>query len=320
MQTAGYARQMNFQYRRAEVTKRPFCLKEWDFYQVALDNYVLQITVGHVSYVANFSVTLFSLDGKVRYTASFLRPLVGRRLPMPEHPENPQVLSIHGKNYEFAFTVTGQERHLKVQAQAECGPICVDLILPLRTTDEKMVIATPFDRPDQFYLNYKTHYYNLRGIVQFGSLKVEVKSQHTALLDWGRGVWPFHQEWFWSCGSCWIGENRFGINLGWGFGNTEKATENMFFWNGKAIKLGRLQVERNEKDYLKPWRFVDETGLLDLTMTPVYDNDTQTKMAFVNNRCHQIFGRFNGTVILPDGTTQIVENLLAFCEHAVNNW
>ena len=79
-------------------------------------------------------------------------------------------------------------------------------------------------------------------------------------------------------------------------------------------------VDRDLQNYMAPWTFTDTTGKFQMQMTPVYDNFTQTKFGFVNNKCHQVFGEFNGFVILPTGEKIKINNLLAFCEHAVNQW
>jgi hypothetical protein len=94
----------------------------------------------------------------------------------------------------------------------------------------------------------------------------------------------------------------------------------MFFWQGRAYKIGRIKLERRADDYMAPWVFTDEDGLFNFVMTPFYDNYTGLKLAFINNHCHQVFGWFNGTVRLPEGEIIEVENLQAFCEHAKNQW
>ena len=55
-------------------------------------------------------------------------------------------------------------------------------------------------------------------------------------------------------------------------------------------------------------------------MTPTFDRTTKTKVLFINNVCHQVFGRFDGFAVLDDGTRLEVNELNAFAEHAVNNW
>lgn len=320
LREAGYARQMLFRFNRGQVSAKPFGLKEWDFYQVALGSWVLQLTIGHVSYVANYAATLLSLETGERHVFSKMQPFVMRTLPMPLHPNEPHKLHVKGKNYFMEYVAERERRTLRLVSEEKGAPVDIEITLPHIPGDEAMVIATPFDKPGQFYLNCKEHFYGVTGHVRFGDREVFATGEETALLDWGRGVWPFHQEWFWGCGSGLINGGRFGFNIGWGFGDLSKASENMFFWNGKAYKLGHLTVERDPENYMSPWRFVSDDGLFDMTMTPVFDNDTKTKLLFVDNRCHQVHGRFSGRATLPDGEVIQVENLLAFCEHAVNNW
>lgn len=50
LKTAGYSTHMNFIYDGKTVKSRR--LKEWDFYQILFGDYVLQFTMGHVSYAA----------------------------------------------------------------------------------------------------------------------------------------------------------------------------------------------------------------------------------------------------------------------------
>jgi hypothetical protein len=311
---------MLYLYNREQVAGRLFGLKEWDFYQLALGEWVLQMTIGHVSYIASFSANLFSVKTGERHSFSRLRPFPLRGMPMPLHPDQPHRLCAEGKGFSLSFEAEEGRRMLRLSAMDGGEPVNIEMTLPHTAGDEAMVIVTPFKKSGQFYLNCKEHFYGVTGHARFGTRLVEAHGEETALLDWGRGVWPFHQEWFWGCGAGYADGGRFGFNLGWGFGNLTNATENMFFWNGKAYKLGTLSVERDEGNYMAPWHFVSDDGRFDLTMTPIYNNDTKTKFVFVNNRCHQVFGSFNGTATLPDGRIIRVKELLAFCEHAVNNW
>ena len=313
----GFATHMLFEYEKRRVKGFPFRLKEWDFYQFSLGDWVLQMTIGHVSYVTQISANLFSLvDGK-RYEFSRMYPFQRKELDFSADPELPGRLEIAGTDYRMRFDTYADHKRLRLK---EKDRVDIDLYLPWDPSEEKMVIATPFEKQNQFYLNCKEHYYGVKGHVRFEDVTVRADDHQTGLLDWGRGVWPFHQEWFWGCGADWQAGGRFGFNIGWGFGDTSHATENMFFWNGQAHKLGDLQVDRDPENHVAPWRFHTQDGLFDLTMTPVFDNYTETKLAFVNNNCHQVFGRFQGQAVLEDGTVLEIKDMLAFCEHAVNNW
>jgi hypothetical protein len=319
----GYATKMNYRFNRNAVKAHFFALKEWDFYQVDGGDWVLQLTIGHVSYVASFSATLFNVRSGERATVSRMRALPLRNMPMPLNPEQPYHLEAKAKDFFISYDVTHDKRVLSVKAQdKKTGIVDVNIELANDVENEKMVIATPFVKPKQFYLNYKENYYRVSGQAVFGKLKADFDSQYTALLDWGRGVWPFKHQWFWGNGTGLAEDGkRFGFNIGWGFGDTSNATENMFFYEGKAYKLGVMQAELDENDYMRPWRFKTDDGLFDFTMTPVYDRYSENNVAsIVKTACHQIFGMFNGTAILPGGRQIKVKNFLAFCEHAKNRW
>ena len=317
----GFARHMVFDYDRAQIKAGPFALKEWDFYQIAAGDYVLQMTIGHVSYVASYSATIFNTQTGERQSFSRMKPFPLRSMPMPENPEQPNVLDVQGKDFSMHFETTAECRHLTLNGHDPVlGEVFADVALPCSPENEKMVIATPFQKPRQFYLNCKENYYEASGSVRIGGIQATLRPGDTALLDWGRGVWPYRHEWFWGNGAANINGGRFGFNIGWGFGDTKNATENMFFWNGRAYKLGALRVERDARNYMAPWHLQDEDGKFDFVMTPVYDNFTQTKLGPVHTQCHQVFGHYSGTALLPEGEKLEICELLAFCEHAQNRW
>lgn len=317
----GYATKMLYNYNKENIKAHPFALKEWDFYQIYCGDYILKMTIGNISYIANFSAELFNVTTKESYSFSRMKPLPLKSIVLPNDPEQPSLIRVEGKDYTMSFEVQKTHRQLKLTAKDDkIGAINIDIVLNNDITNEKMVIATPFAKKTKFYLNCKENYFGGKGIIAFGQRRIELDENSTAVLDWGRGVWPFSQEWFWGNGSAIIEGDHFGFNIGWGFGDLKSASENMFFWNGKAYKLGRLHTEIDTTDYMKPWKFRDEEGKFQFVMTPIYDQVTDTKVAFIQMYCHQLFGSFDGFVMLPDGKKVIINNLLAFCEHAKNRW
>ena len=317
----GYARHAVFDYDRKRLRSSPFALKEWDFYQIADDRHVLQMTVGHVSYVGSVSATLFDLVTGERASVGRMEPLVFQRIPMEPDPEAPHVLAYERDGLCMRFAAFSDHRALTLRSDGRDGHAEVSVRLcNCAPEKDKMVIATPFDRPRQFYLNYKECCYTAAGTARFGDTVVTFGENAYALLDSGRGVWPFRHEWVWGSGSTTVDGRPFGFNIGWGFGDTAAATENMFFYDNRAYKLGRVTAMPIGEGYLAKTRYTDADGRFDLTAEPVFDNDTHTKALFVDNRCHQVWGRFSGRVRLDGGETLTVPPFTAFVEHAVNRW
>ena len=60
----------------------------------------------------------------------------------------------------------------------------------------------------------------------------------------------------------------FGFNIGYGFGSTSAATENILFYDGKAHKLDDVTFHIPADDYCKPWTFSSSDGGLRWTLSP----------------------------------------------------
>ncbi|MEG1706540.1 MAG: DUF2804 domain-containing protein, partial [Clostridia bacterium] len=318
---AGYSTHAVFEYDAKKIKANKLRIKEWDFYQISNSEWCLQMTIGHVSYCSSINCSLFNIYTGERYEIGKLKAFPMLSMGMENSAEKDYTLSVADKSFIMNFTVTNKGRHLYLKASNDkYAKVEVDLMLDNDYSRDKMVIATPFEENKHFFYNYKENCYAVEGYARFDS-KIVYLSDAFGLLDWGRGVWPFAHSWIWGNGSTKLSDGKmFGFNIGWGFGNTEKATENMVFYDYKASKLGDITLTRNEENLLEPWTFVESSGRMRLTMQPIFDNFTQTKILFVNNKCHQVFGKFSGFVILDDGKVIEVDNMTAFCENANNHW
>lgn len=188
-----------------------------------------------------------------------------------------------------------------------------------------MVICTPFDKPGHFYFNQKINCLRARGAVTLGDRTYRFDREDSfAVLDWGRGVWTYHNTWYWGSASGLVEGVPFGFNLGYGFGDTRAATENVLFYGGKAHKLGyvifHIPLDRGKPDFLAPWTIHDDEGRLELTFQPVMDRASCTDAKVIKSDQHQIFGRFTGTAVLDDGRTVELENFFGFAEKVENKW
>lgn len=304
-------------YDRDAIKAPPWRIKEWDFYQVTDGSVCLQLTIGHAAYAGMVSAMLFDFQKKqmLAEKSQFLI-LPFNSLHMPENTERDHTLAYNKAGILMRFESIGDKRLLA----CSWSDFSAELTLT-RKNPRSIVVNIPFDEsPRAFYYNHKINCMTADGAVRYGGGEYRFAPDSAfGLLDWGRGVWPFHNEWYWSNGTGIVAGELFGFNLGCGFGNTSIATENTLFYRGEAHKLGAVRFELGS-GYMEPWRLHDEEGRLDLTLTPVFDRTTCTKVVWVNNCCHQMFGPFSGKAVLDDGTELKVENLISFAEHAVNNW
>ena len=180
---------------------------------------------------------------------------------------------------------------------------------------EKIVLTTPFDNPKHWYLNYKENCFIVNGYVRIEDVAYQIKNGF-GLMDWGRGVWPYSHEWTWGNGGTTVDGKNFGFNIGWGFGNADAATENAFFYDNVMYKLGEVQETKVGDIY----HYTDTDKRFVFNVEPIFDNFTKLNVLWIHNKCHQIFGKWTGHVVLDDGTKLKIPPFVAFCEHAQNKW
>jgi hypothetical protein len=302
-------------------------IKEWDYYLISDGRRALALTISDNSYMGLESVSWIDLEKPEETTKSeiILMPMGKLNLPSSSISGN---VSFHNKNLNMIFGNNGQKRHLRVNYKdfKDGKTLTADLILD-DVPEDSMVIATPYkEDPKAFYYNQKINCLRAQGYVSIGNdgYRFEADSAF-GVLDWGRGVWTYSNTWYWSSASGMQNGKHFGFNLGYGFGDTSNASENMVFVDGKAHKLSQVTFnipfkEDGSEDFMKPWTFTSDDGRLNLDFEPVIDRAALIDLKLIRSDQHQVFGRFSGTVILDDGSPFEIKNLPGFAEKVANKW
>ena len=163
------------------------------------------------------------------------------------------------------------------------------------------------------------------GTVEFDGVTYEFKpNESMAVLDWGRGVWTYKNTWYWGSLSTYLEGVPFGFNIGYGFGDTSAASENMLFYKNKAHKLSQvtfnIPVKDGKDDFLSPWTFTSDDGRFELKFKPIMDRASCTDVGIICSDQHQVFGLFTGEIILDDGTKLHLDDCLGFAEKVMNKW
>lgn len=322
----GYATVPLLKYRRKDVAKKSR-LKEWDYYLIINKEYALALTVAKSLNLVLINVTLIHLKSKTIKAKTSVKITSARSFRMPESSCRGDVI-IKKKNINLAFRLEDNIRILLLNHKDFRGQSDLDLSLVLyNEPKDSMVIGTPFkeDKRD-FYYNRKIVGMRVSGYVRYQN-HTELFSPVSSfgILDWGRGVWPYKTTWYWSAGQSMINGRIFGFNLGYGFGDTSTATENMLFYDGIAHKLTDVtfHIPKDKKagyDYLKPWTITSSDHRIEMIFVPMLDRSTNLSAVVLSTNQHQVFGYFSGTAILDDGTMLHIKDLLGFAERVVNRW
>jgi len=195
-----------------------------------------------------------------------------------------------------------------------------------KMNDDSMVIATPYKESKvHFYYNQKINCMPASGKVEFDTKEYIFDEKNSfGTLDWGRGVWTYKNTWYWGSASGLYEGKRFGFNIGYGFGDTSNASENMLFYEGKGHKLSQVTFNIPQKDgkddFLSPWTFTSDDGRFEMDFVPVMDRAANTDFIILGSNQHQVFGRFSGKAILDDGRIIEIKDFLGFAEKVANKW
>lgn len=321
----GYATKPLLKYRRKDVARKSR-LKEWDYYLIYNDKYAVALTVGKSKCIVLISASLIDFTTKKITGKTTVKLLSNRKFSMPESSETGDITIKDKKIYvSFRNNKCNRELYLLMKDVLDKNNLEISLTLSQEPCDS-MVIATPFKQSDKmFYYNRKIIGMLASGQAKLGNQTFTFSNNNSyGLLDWGRGVWPYHTTWYWSAAQGRICGYRFGFNLGYGFGDTTAATENMLFYKGIASKLENVtfHIPKTKKgyQYLKPWKITSSDNRVELVFNPIIDRNVNLSAIILSTNQHQVFGTFSGYAMLDDGTILLLNDFVGFAERVENRW
>ncbi len=323
---SGFAFDLVREYRRSEIKAGKGRIKEWDYYYIGNDEYGIALTVADNSYMAMASISFIDLKNKKEITKSKIKWFTYGKLCLPRSSKIGDVV-YENKNYSMEFLKQEDKRKLICAMKKFRGNDDFYCVIDLtETTNGTMVIATPFEKDKHFYYNQKINCQKASGYFSIGNDKYEFNPENSrAVLDWGRGVWTYKNTWYWASASGITSDKKeIGFNLGYGFGDTSRASENMFFYNKRAYKLNDVKFEipvgEDGKDiFMGVWKMTSEDKQIDLTFMPILNRHADTNALIIRSNQNQVFGIYNGYIMFGDDKIEI-NNLTGFAEKVYNKW
>lgn len=319
----GWSRQLVQIYSREDIKAPKFRIKEWDYYLVVSKECALAFTISDDGYVGLQSVSLITFgDTPWEHTETILQPFPMGKLHLPETSEHGNTVYRDKRlNMEFAKEDGRRRIVCSFKNFLDGKTFTCDLTLEQPPMDT-MVIATPWKESRKaFYYNQKINCMRASGEAHFdGKTYVFDPGTDFGTLDWGRGVWTYDNTWYWGSGNGVVDGKPFGFNIGYGFGDTSAASENILFYDGVGHKLDDVTFHIPKHSYLEPWKISSSDGRFEMDFTPVLDRAAKIDVKLITTDQHQVFGKMSGTAVLDDGTKLEIHDLLCFCEKVHNKY
>ncbi|MCM1434313.1 MAG: DUF2804 domain-containing protein, partial [Clostridiales bacterium] len=298
----GWSRSLVQIYDRKQIKKRKTRIKEWDYYSVISNkhNVAVCFTVSDLGYLELESVSFLDFNTATEHTEGTMGAFPMGKLNMPP---TSVIGDVKMKNNKLAieFIVKDNKRIIRCDFPGFDNGKGLKVNLTLNNTPEDtMVIATPWAEDNKaFYYNQKINCMASSGKVVYGDKEYEFSPETDfGGLDWGRGVWTYDNVWYWGSGSGVVDGHRFGFNIGYGFGDTSAASENVIFYDGVAHKFDDVAFNISE-NYTDPWTFTSSDGRFEMDFIPIIDrNDYTSALNIIVTDQHQVFGRMTGKAVL----------------------
>lgn len=322
---AGFAYSLEKEYRRKEVRASKWRLKEWDYYYVGNASFGLALTIADNGYMDLLSITLLDFERKTHLDTMKIGLFSFGKLDLPETSAS-GITRYERDGNRLSISVEDGKRHIEGEIPyfGKTGKtLKIDFTLRESLEGKSLVIATPFRKKKHFYYNQKINCLLPEGGFFLGEEHFDL-SQSLGVLDWGRGVWTYKNTWYWSSLSARLPDGTLlGWNLGYGFGDTSKASENLLYIGKDSHKLEKVKFlipgeDKKKERFLEPWT-IEGSGL-HATFTPTLNRHSDINLLLLRSKQDQVFGLFSGTYVDPEGKETHFENLPGFAEKVFNKW
>jgi hypothetical protein len=298
-----------------------FRIKRWDYYGFTTPDHFFSATLADLGYAGQVFIYLIDFPSGEYHEATLTLPFA-RGIALPRNSTEGDSTFDNGL-VRLAFRHEKNARHISVAWPQFAGKdLTADVRLSVKPNHESMTIVIPMNSTHRFYYNCKINCLPAEGYLTRGDDRIEFKPTGTlGNLDWGRGIWDYRSFWVWASASGFLPDGRtVGLNLGFGFGDTSKATENALILNGCLHKLGQVDFQYSSQNFKRPWHMSSTDGRLVLEFTPFVERVARTNLLLIASEVHQMFGHYRGTLTADDGEVIHLDGLIGWAEEHHARW
>lgn len=283
--------------------------KRWEYWCVQTPDWALSVTVSHIDYLALHQVWFADFTTGEQIDTSSLVPLA----------RGPQLADFCGggarvqtKDLRIDLTPNADG----VRLRAHTARIDADVQITRPEGHESMGVVIPWsDR--RFQYTVKDNTLPAAGTVVVDGRALDLPSGHTwAVLDHGRGKWPYDTTWNWGSAAGRSNGHIIGLQFGGKWTEGTGMTENALCVDGRVTKIDQ-ELEWTYSDWLGPWTVQGQA--VDVTFTPRFERAARTNAGIIFTEVHQCFGTWHG-VVRADGDEFAVDGLRGFAEEARMRW
>ncbi|WP_024285880.1 DUF2804 domain-containing protein [Cellulomonas sp. KRMCY2] len=290
--------------------------KRWEYWATVTPTHVIALTVANLDYAAQHQVWVLDRSTGLEVDTVAVVPLA-RGTTLPDNLGDGPTRAL-ARNLAIAFDPVPAGTRLR----ARTDRVSVDVVAVEPPGHESLGVVVPWgDRLFQYTVKDVAR--PARGTVTVdGTVHPVPDDGSWAVLDLGRGRWPYSMRWNWGAGSGVVDGHVVGVQIGGAWTDGTGSTENALLVDGRLHKISAdLVWTYDRSDWLAPWRVHDPArASVDLTFTPFHERAARTDLLLIAAETHQCFGTWSGAMADDAGTWVGVDGAVGWAEEARNRW
>jgi hypothetical protein len=287
--------------------------KRWEYWGVVTPSHVVAVTVSSLDYAGVSGIYVLDRSRGEELVREAITPLA-RGVVLPDRCGGGPVRA-EARGLRIAI----DEREEGTSLYARAADLEVALTIARPAGHEALGVVVPWSER-LFQYTVKDLARPARGRLTIRGREHEVAGETAfAVLDHGRGRWPYAKSWNWAAGCGRRDGLALAIQLGGKWTDGTGSTENALLLGGRLHKIGEdLEWSYDRGCWTRPWRIAG--ARVDVKFEPFHERRARTNLGIVASEIHQCFGRFTGWASTDEGDRVSLDGLVGWAEEARNRW
>ena len=296
-----------------------FRAKKWDYYYVFTDKFFFSVTLADIGYLGTAFIYFYEYESNTITEDTIIIPFASKFVMARNSDSGRTCFENKKLSVDFKVDKKYREVYIYYPTFNEGEGLEAQLRLFQGNGLESICVVTPIEK-DKMNYTHKICCMPVEGYIRRGEKKTQLKvGKDLGGLDWSRGFLSYRTFWNWACTSAYQGNHTLGLNLCYGLNDT-KDTENAFFVDGKCQKVDTVIFDYDKNDLMKKWTVLSSDKRVSLNFIPDKERIAKTDMKLIKSEVHQLFGHFNGELVLDDGSRFTIENIRGAIEEHHARW
>ena len=284
--------------------------KRWEYWCVQAPDWALSVTISHIDYLALHQVWFVDFTTGEQIDTRAIVPLARG----PVLPDRSGGGPARTRTKKLAIDLVPNTQGVRLVARTDRVDADVQITRP--AGHESMAVVIPWS-DKRFQYTEKDNTLPASGTVVVDGRDYPLPDGQTwAVLDHGRGKWPYDTTWNWASASGAVGDHVIGLQFGGKWTVGTGMTENALCIDGRVNKISQ-ELEWTYGPWLEPWTVRGDD--VDVTFHPRFERATKTNVGVIFTEVHQCFGHWTGTV-RAEGVEYAVDGIRGFAEQAQMRW